>query len=362
MKRLVISVTLLLTSLALLSNLPELISKGWEREERNQICSLSFSPDGKTLLLGTRGVARLMCASSGKVLKEVSSGAGSWAYAHWNPNGKGFFVMGEGGTYHASIQFFDAQGEALTEPTEAGGLRDFEFSPDGKVLALATAWKGNYRLRLYDQSGKELRYLDFPSYLNGVSFSPNGKKLAVGGTWPMEFGVEIYDVKNLKPQARLLPDVDVQELVWLDKNRIAVSELGSRRGTKIWDARKESEPLTDYFSGNRVAVTANRKHLLITNGQPARTWDVKGSKVVASNWDASNAYQCNLASKGRRAVARWIGKDKLVVWDIRSGKTLLSSKHPGLEVAKLSPDGRQLAFSARVSNRSTLRVGPLKKK
>ncbi len=356
MKRLALSLAFLLGSLALYSSTDTVTPQGWENAGWDEISSMEFSPDSKTLAVGFRGRVVRFCAKSGEALGEIAST--KWTYPHYSPDGKWLVVRSEGGTTgDGEVQFFTSEGEPLTERVFVGGGRVLEFSPDSNHLAMVTSWRGGYRLALYDRTGKEIRHKQYPSYVNDISFSPNGKSLAVGGTWDQNYGVEILGLKDFKMQSQLVPQAWVSSLCWMSKNRMAITEKGGN--TKIWDTKKK-EPTEDVLPGDRQALTAKRRYLVATGGQPSLTWDVKRSEVVASNWDAANVDRFSLAKKGRLAAGRWVGKEKYVIWDIRSGKTVVRKDRPGLGRLTLSPDGKSVAISHRDGGRWTLSVGPPK--
>ena len=142
--------------------------------------TLAFHPNGRELLLeGNYGEARLFDLLSGKLLKTIQLPKGP---RNRNPYS---MLFSPDGTKLAII--WDKEMAVLEYPslkifktytTNGLSIFRFEFSPDGKLIAIATtaaiqAWEL--------QTGKKIIDYASPRYHYDVSFSPNGKYLAAIG-------------------------------------------------------------------------------------------------------------------------------------------------------------------------------------
>ena len=165
--------------------------------------SVAYSPDGKHLATGSKGVdgANIWDATTGKRLitlnlYDVSSVA-------YSPDGK---LLAVGG-FDSTVGIWDAStGVKLWNfKSQALSITNIKFNPDGTLLATAS-YDGTIRLYSVD-NGTNLLTLPVESGgVGSVSFSPDGKRFAVGG----ESGISIF----------LLP---IQDVIELAKSRVTRS-------------------------------------------------------------------------------------------------------------------------------------------
>ena len=112
-----------------------------EEHGRNQVNSIAFSPDGRTLANGVQQ----------------------------NPEGSGFVRLWDVNT-----------GKTLRRLEHPSNVIKIAFSPDGRTLA---SWGGDGIVRLWDVSaGKTVRTLEDVWVVNTLVFSPDCRTLAIGST------------------------------------------------------------------------------------------------------------------------------------------------------------------------------------
>ncbi len=136
---------------------------------------LSFSADGRTVLLGTKaGLVHRWDLVSRKELPTLSKHTGEVAGVHVLPGGKTMVTTGADGL----IRRWDVKtGRQLSEPPGYAGRTHAAFSPDGHIVAVGDA---SGRLELWNaRSGGLLRVLrrDGPG-VGSMAFTPDGKELA----------------------------------------------------------------------------------------------------------------------------------------------------------------------------------------
>ena len=166
--------------------------------------AVAFSPDGKTMLVGTRDGLKAYDPATGDLGKTTYQGsAGQVESIAFSPDGS--LVASASGT---TVDLLDA---ATGQPKQklTGHTKDLlavAFSPDGKTLASA----GHDGIKLWDvASGKEAKGLvggasaaatsDLLALAqidtSGVAFSPDGKLLAAGGS----SGLRLWEMPSAQP-------------------------------------------------------------------------------------------------------------------------------------------------------------------
>lgn len=156
-------------------------------------CKLEFSPDGKTLIVGTLSAISLWDLAKSKRTASVSPGNGVIAGMTVSPDGKTLAVAWHGRGNEREIKLFDLpslkQHSTLNwlavdfRPGEINEMTGILFSPDGKTLAVS-GFKGTDEvIQLWDLPSQKL-----PVQLKtggerafSPSFSPDGKMLAYPG-------------------------------------------------------------------------------------------------------------------------------------------------------------------------------------
>lgn len=159
---------------------------------------VAFSPDGKLLACGGQisplgqlaGEVKLWDAETGRELRTLADKASAIAFS---PDGKtlaaGVYSPTRAGTPSYTTRLWDVStGEEMKVASELfpDAARALAFSPDGKVLAVATADKrGGYiygKVVLEDAgSGKTLHTLGgYDGNVEAVAFSPDGRTVVAG--------------------------------------------------------------------------------------------------------------------------------------------------------------------------------------
>jgi WD40 repeat protein len=226
-----------------------------------KLFTAGFAADGQTLASAGYGSIYLWGASSGKMLRQLSTDDKLvWALA-FAPVGA---VLASGDSSSGAIAdghvtLWDArEGKRLRELRgHTGGVECLAFSPDGKTIA-SGGW--DHAVRVWDTaSGRELFASDGQSgAVRCTGVSPDGKLLASGGWDAM---VRLWDPRTGRELRRLIGHRDpVLSVAFTPDGKTVVST--SADGTiRQWDAATGTENEAARTEGHAGAYSLDGSYL-----------------------------------------------------------------------------------------------------
>jgi RNA polymerase sigma factor (sigma-70 family) len=265
--------------------------------------SVSFSPDGRRILIGVGGSGTRIRGydfSSGEEVLRTDPYPSCWSAAY-SPDGKFIAV----GSAYKAIHILDAgTGKRLGWlPADAGRVRNVTFSPDGRLLASSHA---DGRLRLWDVAQKKVLH-DFPAHheaVHGAAFTPDGKHLLVidPGTT-----LRLYEVASGKEVRRFEGHTErVTDVAVSPDGRRALSCSGDKT-LRLWDLQtgKELRRLEVHDGGlHGVAFCRDGRRALSAGNKTVRLWDL-GTGRQLHRFDGHQGPVCCVAVSpdGRHALS-----------------------------------------------------------
>lgn len=304
---------------------------------------LDLSPDGKMLviycLVGLR--TQVYAVDSGKKLIDFAENQ-YWASV-FSPDSKSLLV----GT-HKGVLCLDitTKKEKYTLATEGGSVFLPVFSPDGKKLAGADTgliWVWSW------PDGKLLhRFRCGDAYIRQVAFSPDGKTLASAGD--RGHGLRIWDLVGGKQRHHLPAHENQIEAVAFSPDGSLLASGGDNRCISLWDMCAAREPQLLTKNNRRFTAVASTP-----DGKMLATAERDGSIVL---WDALDGHEiCRLESWDRTAVkltispdGKWLAACAAVgpigLWDLGTGrrKAAPSGVPAIIRCAAFSPDSATVAL------------------
>jgi WD40 repeat protein/Tfp pilus assembly protein PilF len=318
--------------------------------------ALSFSPDGKLLAAGSAAGITIWDASSGATVRRFSAQNGRVTFS---PDGRVLAVSSPG-----EIELRDAgTGDAIGRLVyNAGGRRvevdrhfirgggpEAAFSPDGKLLIVATTppqlWEVRTCKLLHNLTGHA-------GIVPGVAFSPDGRRVATAATdstvrlWDVQSGQEVL---ILRGHARRVGCVAFHPGGW------CLASGGRDPGeVKLWDLTRQPEYLVEFDPSSQALLFDPEKagvlHSITIQGR-LETREVEsgvihpGARLDLTQQWITPASLADFSGDGRQ-IALASGDPKTVkVCDTRSGRETAALKglpsHPAQVV--FSRDGRRVA-------------------
>lgn len=293
-----------------------------------------FSPDGRTLALGTN----------------------EWEFKEGNEKERKGKSTGEN---TAVLSLWEtATGKQLWR--SAGyleGVLSIAFSPDGKTLVSGGEYfhreKGDRHgeIKLWDTAtGKILRELPgLVKRVECVRFSPDGKYLAsICGGGP----IILWDVKAANGPRRVWEDPDngwtltfspdSRRLAWCSQQAIRLIDLPPPKGQDYLGGHTGSWPIVA-ASIPFVAFSPDGKTVL-SAGDRVRIWNANtGEELRASSELLTHCKAAVLSPDRKTLITGSRGSTKL--WDLATLKPLrtFATKYDYVQAMALSPDGKTLA-------------------
>ncbi|MDX6487204.1 MAG: hypothetical protein QOF43_2357, partial [Gaiellaceae bacterium] len=259
---------------------------------------ISTSPHG-VLTAWTVGTGRRESASS-RLLGSLAHAAAHITVLVRTPGLVAAAVRERNG--HIRARVFDNYGKLLFTLPEIG-IKDLDFSPDGKLLATASA-DGN-ATEWDTRTGRAVvRIPDSKGGVRKVAFSPDGRLLATGGS---DAGVRVYTASTGE-RLFFLPGHQnaVSALAWSPDGRVLASGSVDRT-VRLWGV----QGLVEY--GTTLAVLAGHVDAVRALGfsPDGRRLATGGDDGTVRVWDARPEEDLRVLPGGRTKApmiaARWAG-------------------------------------------------------
>jgi WD40 repeat protein len=311
----------------------------------NEADSVTFSPDGKRLAIGTfLNDVQLWDASTGQQLTTFQGRSLPGKRLVYSPDGRNLVITG------VRPEFFDAvTGRKIGSVSVSGSeISDVAFSSDGKRFAAGVR---DGTVKMWDRrNGRELLTLrGHSSTVYSVAFSPDNKLVATASkdrtarVWDAATGQQLLTLDTF-PVGR------AQSLAFSpDSSRLAA--VGSAGIIRVWDATSGQEVLALQGHGQDVMAVAfspdGRKIASAGADRTARIWDVaSGQETMTLRGHSNSVASVAFSPDGKRlATASWDGTAR--VWDIARGESLVLQGHTdSVSGLAYSPDGKRLATAS----------------
>ena len=306
------------------TSLPLPHARGAFRNIAPPVQTLAFSPDGKTLAIGTYQRI-LLCDPATRQITAVWGGqADAVRTVAFSPDGKWLAAGGgiSGAFGEARLWNVAERRESRTVRNQSDAVNAVAFSPDGKTLATGSADKS---IQLWDTAtGRPLQTLrDHADSVLGLDFRADGKFLASCGA---DRSVKIWDTATWKRLYTLgAHDEPVTAVAFAPANGPLVT-VSTDHTAKIWNFAADNSGLARTLGGHEKSVQAIA---LSSDGQFAATasgdktvklWKINDGANLATFTDAKDwIYAVRFSPDGKRlAAGTWDGM--IYFWNVETKK------------------------------------------
>jgi WD40 repeat protein len=310
---------------------------------------LAFSPDGKTLALGSNGAAiRLFDMASAKEKIYLDCAIGWPQPVAISPDGK---TVASGG-WDGIIRMWDTTtGKDRLIPVGHRATVDaLALSPDGKRLVTSGS---DAKVCLWNAATAALLHshkLPDSAGSTALFFSPDGRFFASGGPrgsvrWHEGATGRIVLIEPKSP-ANYLTGLGLSSdalFMVFSTSYGKLHVLQPESGESRW-----SKQLKNYDT-QAVAVSPDGKHIVSAGNKTIRCWESGTGKQLWHGVGASPALAAVSYSRDGRTLVTGAADGKLQVWDARTGKDVrtLAPLRGIAGALAFSPDGQVLACAAR---------------
>lgn len=319
------------------------------RGHEGGIRSVEFSPDGKRIVSSAVRTIKVWNAETGADLMTLRGNKALVNDVAWSPDGERIISTGEDRT----IRIWDAVTGA-----EIKILRGHEanvtcvtFNPaNGQIISCS--W--DETIKIWDMPiDRQCMQIGDRVWQRGGSFSPDGKRIVSGDDsgritiWDRSSGTELMVLRG--PEGNAVADARFSP----DGTRIFSSQ--SKKGT-VWDATNGHE-LMSFHGEDRTVVHA----AFSPDGKYIASWivnygnvefddntiklrDAVTGKEIKTFGGHKKNFSDVVFSPDSRQLASCEYKGTIKVWDVETGKEIMTLKHSGLTgPLAFSPDGARIA-------------------
>jgi WD40 repeat protein len=305
---------------------------------------VAFSPDGKTLLAGSReGWVQHWDVATGKLLREAGArGDGehfNGVVAVFSPDRK-FFALTD---HYGTARLLDTQtGKKLLEFKRDQTLQSIAVSHDGKTLATGGQDK---LIHLWDAAtGTERRRLEGrDSWTYALRFSPDDKLLASLAKynlrlWDVETGKVVWEREGgMGPMAF---SADGKTIATGYRDTIRLLDATTGKDLRVLTGHSSSSiPALAFSADGKWLVSGGRDHTVVM-------WDLATGKP-RHQFDGHRAgVYCMAFSPDAKLLATGGDEDHaLIIWDVkaRSPRHILTDHYYWVLCTAFSPDGKTVA-------------------
>lgn len=238
--------------------------------------------------------------------------------------------------------------EGARGPVGRGSINSIQFSPNGKLLAVASTTS----IWIYDVDNSKVlfRLVGHVQTVSSLAFSPNSKTLA-SGSWDRT--VRLWDTKTGAHLRTLTGHTGRVHTVAFSPNGRTLASSGADKIVRLWDPRKgtHKQDLVGHTAEVYSVAFSPDDKTLASGGWDAtiRLWDPSKGTLKQTLRRRTDRFSSVAFSPDGQVLVSVSGRD-IRLWDPSKGmhKKDLTERHTdSISSISISPNGQALASGSR---------------
>lgn len=298
------------------------------------VTAVAISPDGNLVASSGYHEVLLWNAANGELIRRISNVAERTYALQFSPDGKLLAVAaGTPGEYGEMKLFDPATGQLVKDPlSSSDSVYCVAFSPDGTRVATGGADRS---IRIFGvASGQQERLIeDHADWVMGIAWSPDGKKLASASR---DKTSKVFDAATGESQVTFSAHGDAVFGVQFTPNGEQIITSGRDKQIRIWNVANAQQAKAIGGFGNEVyglQLTGDGRLFSASADMQVREHKLDGTEVRKMSGHTDWVYSLAFHPAGNKIVSgSWDGEVRL--WNAADGQMLLKFvAAPGIAVA-----------------------------